>query len=229
MKANDRKTSDVSGRRKAEGSEKVPEPPRRRSQEERTEEMKARLLDSSIKVLRAQGYSGFRVAHVADTAGVSRGAQLHHFPSKDSLVIACLEHVFSTTLQRSLAEAAAVDDDDDVLDRARANAENFFFSDDFLVALDILIPSNKIDRIAPEVVDISQRNRLPAEEVWIDRLAATGLDHADARDILWILWSVIRGHAVRNQIGRDPGQVERATRLTLDLLSAYAATRRKSP
>ncbi len=67
---------------------------KRRTQEERTAQMRVRLLDATIECLVRLGYAGTTTTAVAERAGVSRGAQLHHFPSKEELVLAALEHLF---------------------------------------------------------------------------------------------------------------------------------------
>jgi AcrR family transcriptional regulator len=64
-------------------------------QEERTRAMRARLLDAAVEVLVERGYAGTTTTLVSERAGVSRGAQLHHFPSKDRLVVAAVEHVMA--------------------------------------------------------------------------------------------------------------------------------------
>jgi AcrR family transcriptional regulator len=75
----------------------------RRTQEERSAETRARLLDATIDCLVELGYSGTTTTEVAERAGVSRGAQLHHFPTKEELVLAAVEHLF----QRRNAEFRA--------------------------------------------------------------------------------------------------------------------------
>lgn len=67
----------------------------RRTQEERSSETRARLLDATIECVLELGYAKTTTTEVADRAGVSRGAQLHHFPTKDELVLAALEHLFA--------------------------------------------------------------------------------------------------------------------------------------
>ena len=47
---------------------------KRRTQAERTEETRTRVLDAAVEVLRKKGYAHFRTADVAKAAGVSRGA-----------------------------------------------------------------------------------------------------------------------------------------------------------
>ena len=54
-----------------------------------------RILDAAVEILRRKGYAHFRTADVAKAAGVSRGAQLHHFATKEKLVYATMEHVFN--------------------------------------------------------------------------------------------------------------------------------------
>lgn len=68
-----------------------PTAPKRRTQAERREATRAALLEATLKCLFEFGYSGTTTARVADRAGVSRGAQLHHFPSKAELVRAAVE------------------------------------------------------------------------------------------------------------------------------------------
>src|SRR3546814_3977555 len=84
--------------------------------------MRARILSAAINLLREKGYSAFRVADVAESAGVSRGAQLHHFPTKDQLVAACLEQVFSAALEKATVAAGKAIEDDGLLEAVCADA-----------------------------------------------------------------------------------------------------------
>src|ERR1700729_2230886 len=81
---------------------------RRRTQAERSEETRTRILKAAANLIRKRGYARFRTAEVAKEAGLSRGAQLHHFPTKDSLVVATLEFVFEQAQVLSRRRAAAV-------------------------------------------------------------------------------------------------------------------------
>ncbi|HEY7053152.1 MAG TPA: TetR/AcrR family transcriptional regulator [Mycobacterium sp.] len=67
--------------------------PARRTQEQRSAETRARLLDATIDCLVQYGYNGTTTPRVAEMAGVTRGAQVHHFGSKNDLVIAALQHL----------------------------------------------------------------------------------------------------------------------------------------
>src|SRR4051812_46618887 len=65
----------------------------RRTQEERTATMRARLLQATVDCLIDHGYAGTTTTAVVARAGVSRGAILHHFPTKADLVAAGVEYV----------------------------------------------------------------------------------------------------------------------------------------
>jgi AcrR family transcriptional regulator len=66
----------------------------RRTQAERSALTRAQLLDATIECLSALGYARTTTTEIAERAGVSRGAQLHHFPTKAELVITADGHLF---------------------------------------------------------------------------------------------------------------------------------------
>jgi AcrR family transcriptional regulator len=77
-----------------------------RVQEERSAETRRRLLDATVECLHEYGYVGTTTTEIARRAGVSRGAQLHHFHRKQDLVISALEHVFALRLEQFRQAAA---------------------------------------------------------------------------------------------------------------------------
>src|SRR5437762_2972866 len=67
----------------------------RRTQEERSASTRVRLLDATIECLFELGYANTTTTEIARRAGLSRGAQLHHFPTKAELVITAVDHLFA--------------------------------------------------------------------------------------------------------------------------------------
>ena len=61
--------------------------PPRRTQSERSAETRGRLLDATIESLIEVGYAGTTIRRVTELAGVSQGAQSHHFPHRVDLVV----------------------------------------------------------------------------------------------------------------------------------------------
>lgn len=69
--------------------------------------MRLRLLEATVDCLVELGWSGTTTTVVSARAGVSRGAQLHHFPSKYDLVLAAVE--FLTERRRDELAAREVE------------------------------------------------------------------------------------------------------------------------
>jgi AcrR family transcriptional regulator len=65
----------------------------RRTQEERSATTRAKVLDATVASVIEHGYAATTSAVIAERAGVSRGAQQYHFPSKEGLVTAVVEHL----------------------------------------------------------------------------------------------------------------------------------------
>jgi len=65
--------------------------------------MRERVLDAAIKCLVHEGYAGTSTVRIAELAGVSRGAQLHHFQTRHELLAAAVEHL----MKRRTTELAA--------------------------------------------------------------------------------------------------------------------------
>lgn len=81
----------------------------RRRQEDRSREMRDRLLNATLHCLGEMGYAGLSIAQVAQAAQVSRGAVLHHYATKFDLAAAAMQHFFETRfdrLHRLLTEGA---------------------------------------------------------------------------------------------------------------------------
>jgi AcrR family transcriptional regulator len=97
----------------ADESEVAEFAPQRRTQQERREATRRRLLDAAVEELIQTGYVKFRTAEVCRRAELSQGALFKHFATKAELVGATARHLFSLLLQdyqKLFAEAAADDD-----------------------------------------------------------------------------------------------------------------------
>jgi AcrR family transcriptional regulator len=60
-----------------------------------------------VECLADLGWSATTVAVVAEHAGVSRGAAQHHFPTREDLITAALEHMFDERIDAARTELAA--------------------------------------------------------------------------------------------------------------------------
>jgi AcrR family transcriptional regulator len=62
-------------------------------QEKKSKSTRNLILDSAIECLYEEGYSATSTALIAAKAGLSRGAMMHHYPTKIDLITALIEHL----------------------------------------------------------------------------------------------------------------------------------------
>ncbi len=80
--------------------------PARRSQAERSAATREALLDATIACLVEDGYANTTTSRVSERAGLSRGAHLHHFQTRQALLAAAMEHLAQRRGEQLLAAAA---------------------------------------------------------------------------------------------------------------------------
>lgn len=90
-----------------------PQPARRSNlartpQQERSRATQQRLLEATVGCLVEHGWAGTTTTVIAERAGVSRGAQLHHYPTKAALVLAAVAHLAQRRAAEIRAEAGAL-------------------------------------------------------------------------------------------------------------------------
>ncbi len=218
------KTSILNTGRASADEGRVPQarPPKvRRTQAERTQDTRRRILDAAVDVLAQKGYAGFRTADVAEIAGVSRGAQTHHFPSKDELVVAVVEHVFRRSTELGRKRAHRVKSIDEAIKVLIADSQEFFFSELFLIALDLAIQGRMRSAEGNPLGRISAASRLPVEASWLAALIDAGVPQAVAEDLLWLTISIVRGLAVRRLWQHDAPRFNRLFKLWRQMIASY--------
>jgi AcrR family transcriptional regulator len=83
------------------------QPTLRRTQAERREATRTKLLDAAVDCLTERGYAATSVVDVQQRAGVSRGALQHYWPSRAALMVDAVKALFDSMAARLRAEMAA--------------------------------------------------------------------------------------------------------------------------
>jgi AcrR family transcriptional regulator len=142
-------------------------------QADRSRAMRSRLLEATVELLVERGFSGTSTTLVSERAGVSRGAQLHHFPTKNDLVVAAVEHL---TELRGAELADAFDALPPGPGRTRAVVRmlgDHFSSPVFTAALELWVAARTDEALLAAVSPLEQRvgretHRLTVEALGVD-------------------------------------------------------------
>jgi AcrR family transcriptional regulator len=195
----------------------------RRTQAERTEKTRGKLLDAAVHVLSKKGYVGFRTQDVAEVAQVSRGALTHHFRSKEELIVATLQHAFEKVAERGSERAHQSRSTDATIAALIKDGQDFFFSDFFLMGLEFGALNRRDPDNGIPITAIARVSRLPLEAAWIKALIASGVSPSLAEDLLWLTNSIVRGLALRHLLQDDRARFNRTLRMWRSMVSVYVA------
>lgn len=186
----------------------------RRTQAERRATTRGALLEACIDCLLEHGYTRLTTAAVVRRAGVSRGAQAHHFSAKADLVMAALGHLTDGLVEEIASQPLGlVDPAEDPADPAA----------DRRALLDLLWAVHS-DRVFPALMELWAAARTDAElrealaefergltrqifgycRLRLPELAA----RPDFRPLLATLLAALRGLALVGFLGRQ-GEVAR--------------------
>ena len=181
----------------------------RRTQAERSEATRKLLLEAAAKLIRKNGFGGLRTMEVAKAAGVSRGALLHHFPSKHALVVEVLTYVNEMTFAQSMRRARLARSSGDPIGDIIEDAKDYFLGDHFFIGLAIAMSDESTRRLRRETSELTRQTRFSIEAAWLDTLISAGIPRQLASDVLALTLSVVRGFSVRTLLESDPEQFSR--------------------
>lgn len=190
----------------------------RRTQAERREETKRRILDAATQILSTKGYAGFRISEVASLAQVSRGAQTHHYPTKDSLLLAALEEIYTQTREQSLARIAALQPEGDIIAAMMEDALPFFMGPHFSMALSLINVGEDNIELNRELRRLSLENRRHLDQAWAKALVKRGVPEETAEVILSSIFCLYRGLAVRQLIHSDSEHIQKVSDFWYNML-----------
>ena len=164
--------------------------------------MRARLLDATVECLVERGFSGTSTTLVSERAGVSRGAQLHHFPTKNDLVVAAVEHL---TEVRGAELAAAAEGLPLGPRRTRAVLQmlaDHFTSPVFTAALELWVAARTDPALLAEVAPLEQKVGRETHRLTVELLGADE-SRPGVRELVQATLDLVRGLGLADTISDD--------------------------
>ena len=127
----------------------------RRSQSERTAQTRQALLDATLESLTEAGFARTTTTAVAQRAGVSLGALVHHFPAKSDLLAAAVTHVLDRRLAEFRSRMAELPPDADRVDAALDLLWSAFCGPTFVAWVELWVGARTDPELARAVRDLS--------------------------------------------------------------------------
>ena len=145
--------------------------------QQRSVATRAALLDAALECLVERGYAATTTIETARRAGVSRGAQLHHFPTKAELLTTAVEHLFDRRRAEFADALALVDPASDRLDAAVDLLWSMFQGPVFVAWTELWVAARTDPALARTVVAMERRFTAETRAMFLEMFPAeTGTD-----------------------------------------------------
>src|SRR5215467_11148374 len=138
-----------------------------------------------------------------------------------------LEYVFEQAQIHSRRRASAVNRPRDLIEAVIEDAKEFFFSEHFMVAIDIVLSTSTDQAVRKQILDISRKARRPVEAAWAEALAADGVPASVAADIVALTLGVVRGMALRTLWDNDPKWFDQLFALWRQMIKSFLEAQQK--
>jgi AcrR family transcriptional regulator len=176
----------------------------RQRQADRSRETRRKLMEATVDCLVERGWSGTTTTLVAERAGVSRGAQLHHFRTRGELVAAAVEHLGAESVLHLKERAKSVNGSTPG-ERVAAVVEliaDFYASDLFTAALELWVAARTDPELNTVVVPLQARLGRETHRLAVELLKADETKPG-VRETVQLTLDLVRGLALANQLTDD--------------------------
>lgn len=198
----------------------------RRRQADRRAETRRKLLDATLDCLAELGYAGATLAEIVARAGVSRGAQVHHFGSRQQLMVEAAEDLLRR-VYRDLGEVLlALPDGRQRLSRTVEGAwEQLFATPRFRAYQALLTASHQDAGLAEALGKVIQR----MQQYYAPAVAHYFIPAEGAvikpETVFVQLACFLHGLAAQAHLAPDPGAIERQLKAYIRLMSTQLQAR----
>lgn len=181
----------------------------RRTQEQRSAETKQRVLTATLECLIEDGYVKTTTTDVATRAGVSRGAQTHHFPNKLDLMVAAADHLFSEFAGEVKVISQAARDGEITLEQLIDELWQRFFSGRFMYAsMELIVASRSDPELRAGLVPLIRKLHASLDETWVTFFSGRDVSNGRPDVFLNLTLCLFRGMVVQTVLRDDPPYYE---------------------
>jgi AcrR family transcriptional regulator len=176
--------------------------------QERAIATRARLLEAAIDSLVRHGYAGTSTVEVCRRAGASRGAHLHHFPTKAELVAAAVEHLVERRLAEFRKRVRATRDGRRRLETALATMWNIYAGPTLGAWMELVVAARTDPELRRHMAGVDDRFFAHAVAAFYELVGRDDLEPARAAALSRLILSVFDGLALHYVLTRDRKRVE---------------------
>lgn len=171
----------------------------------RSLKMRERVLSAALDCIFEEGFQKASTTEIVKRAGVSRGAMLHHFPSKEILIAAAIEKLLDDEIEFIRAEAGAYSRKEKSIDDFVDFLWSRFSSRLFMITIDFLSSARTDDRLREAVIPVSLNFHDSLNEIWSQFFHYEKSSPEKVQTLLNTTLCLMRGMGIQTVIRDDDG------------------------
>jgi AcrR family transcriptional regulator len=175
----------------------------RRTQEDRSNTTRDKLLAATIQVLLRDGYNGLTMKEVAHTCGVSSGALMHHYANKAELVVAATAMVYEEAIVRGQRAAQSAGASEKLIEGLISDCMSVYFDWPFLAALETIVVARTDPDLMARILPVMERYRVTCDDIWLSVFKKAGVPAARARILMNLTLNLVRGMGLNRMWRHD--------------------------
>lgn len=196
----------------------------RRTQLDRSTETRAILISAAIGLLHEQGFANTTTAFIAKRAGVTTGALHYHFPTKDDLIFAVLDHVVERVRGRLEQEDHVAADGRLSVPGLVHHLWEVYGAPEYWAIWEIIIGTRSDPAMHRRVVAHRVEAMRHVVHPWLARNRLIGASGTDILALFEFTLIAIRGLRLERFLDKDEAYFERNLHLLADLVGERLET-----
>jgi AcrR family transcriptional regulator len=198
----------------------------KRTQEEKSRDMRKRLIAATLACLEQLGYHGTSISQILDRAGVSRGAWRHHYSTKRDLVAAAAESFLTGPIDKVAELAPLLDASDQPLETLVEFVWRNFYQGSYRdIWLEINVACRTDPALKARIAPVIQDFFTALDRLWRGNFAPTGDAALPIEDVMNLTLYAMRGMAIQSVSIDEPAHYRKMRDLWIRILSPLVAVR----
>jgi AcrR family transcriptional regulator len=200
--------------------------PTKRTQEEKSRNMRQRLITATLACLQQLGYHGTSISQILDRAGVSRGAWRHHYSSKRELVAAAAEFFLTGPIEKVAELAPLLNASGQPLETLVEFVWQHFYQGNYRdIWLEINVACRTDQELKARIAPVIRDFFSALDRLWRENFYAPGEVGLPIEDLMNLTLYTMRGMAIQSVSIDEPGHYQKMRQVWIKILSPLVEVR----
>lgn len=173
-----------------------PSPRARRTQQERRDATRLKLLDATVECLVGFGYAQTTTIAIAQRAGTSHGALFKHFPTKAALLAAAVEHLFPRLISEYRSGLESIPSQGDRVALAIERLWSIYQRPELLAAVELYVAARTDPELASALATVDPPHRRHLHRVARELFPDVASSRPDFDALIELILNAVQGAAV---------------------------------